>query len=220
MSSKSTTKDEEPKAEWRELSSFVVEFGIQMSERKRDRHYRTIIHHIEDGETATWQSIAAIEAAQWMENRLVQMLPVREEIIHKRESVRELAIRLSVERLDSDSCAVGKDETDHKNRFLGGVVEDSPIQLVLEVDIPNLVYLESGVKEVPLGIFIHSQSKESVVTLVSRNSILKLPVKNRLSYKFDGLTLPRGFHQIYGMAILYLDKPMIASTDAHVLRVY
>ncbi|MGV6817952.1 MAG: hypothetical protein ACWA44_11885 [Thiotrichales bacterium] len=222
MASKLTTKDEERKVEWHELSSFVVEFGVLMAGTQRDNHYRTIIHHIEGGETYTWPSIAAIEAAQWMENRLLQVLPVREEIFHKRggELVEQIGIDLRIEKPEPESCSGGEARHERNNRFLGGVAADSSIQLMLEVVLPDFGSIENSIKEVPLGIFIHSQTKESVVTLISRNSVLKLPFKKKVGFKFEGITLPRGFHQIYGMAILYLEKPIFASTDAQVLRVY
>lgn len=221
MASKITSQGRTTTESWQEISSFVVEFAVRRSDGNIGRSYRTIIHHVESAETADWSGLATIEAAQWMEERLVKTIPVRRDFLSKGIETETFNICLTIEGVGGLACDKLSKEDVQRSQYLGLFVEKSPLSLKVVVQIPKSPSSESSPTLVPVGIYIqsHSRAGGKLVSLVAFETEIEMNGDSEREYQFDGIYISAGFHQLYTTAVLYHDRPLVASTSAQLIRV-
>lgn len=211
--------EEDSPIRWKEISSFVVEFALRSEPHGKHRSYRTIIHHVEGSRTADWEGLATLEAAQWMEQRLAAVVPVRREILDPESLASSLVMHLEVKGVHG--LGANAERSSLNSQFLGVFVEKESIGIKVVLDLPVLPDLGTKKNDPLVGVYIQARSRGEGehTSLVSFEAPGLIGDETTIEYEFDDLHVPTGFHEIYGMAVLYLDQPLMAVTHAQFVRV-
>lgn len=220
-SENSPTKDK-----CRELASFVVEFSVSHAggqgahDGVSENDYLTRVHHIEAGDTKEWQGIAPVEASEWFARVVSKdltdsfLMPAS----LNQSCASELSLSVEGRGLGEVSSSENKVST-----FLGLHLQSTPLSMRICVKASNLNANFTVGETIPVALHINGYQLDDegaiFVELACEHVSVAYEETLNVECLFEGLELRKGFYRLFGMAILYLEEPVVISSKRHLIQI-
>lgn len=207
-----------------ELASFIVEFSLANKQERshelgRSSQYITRVHQLENGDSEEWDGLATVELAQWISKSVARRIIIGSDSPFpiKRPFTAEISLNRECNELRGLSLSV----LDKSSRFLGLHISDDLLNLDFRVRVRDLVDDHSNINPVPVGLYINGYrlDGDELIELDSFNFFATPKQDFSLHHLFSDIKLSRGFYRLFGLAVIYLDPPLLVSSEGHLIQI-